>query len=112
MAVLNSPVANAWFDAHCRRRWVDLSVLGNLPFPTFDRPEASHVDAAVRALGKAIISKWKKAEEGLFYDGLIDTPDTALLLSEIDSLVYDAYGLSRVERLAIDKLMSRDRRPS
>ncbi len=112
VAVLNSPVANAWFDAHCRKRWIVLSTLGKLPFPTFERPTSSRVDAAVRELGQAIISKWKKAEEGLFYDGLIDTPDTSLLLSEIDSLVYDAYGLSRVERREIDKLMSRDRRPS
>lgn len=112
VAVLNSPVANAWFDAHCRRRKIVQSILLKLPFPTFDRPAASRVAATVRALGKAIISKWKEAEEGLFYDGLVDTPDTALLLDEIDSLVYEAYGLSRVERRAIDKLMSRDRRPS
>jgi len=112
VAVLNSPVANAWFDAHCRKRKIVQSILRDLPFPMFDRHAASRVDAAVRALGKAIISKWKKAEEGLFYDGLMDTPDTALLLSEIDSLVYDAYGLSRVERREIDKLMSQDRRPS
>ena len=112
VAVLNSPVANAWFDAHCRKRKIVQSILRDLPFPAFDKPAASRVVTAVRALGKAIISKWKKAEEGLFYDGLMDTPDTAILLSEIDSLVYDAYELSRVERRAIDKLMSRDRRPS
>ena len=112
VAVLNGPVANAWFDAHCRKRWVVRSTLGKLPFPTFDKPAASQVTDAVRALGKAIISKWRHAEEGLFYDGLMDTPDTAFLLSEIDSLVYDAYGLSKVERRAIDRLMSHDRRPS
>ncbi len=112
VAVLNSPVANAWFDAHCRRRKIVQSILRNLPFPTFDKPAASRVATAVRALGKAIISKWKKAEEGLFYDGLMDTADTARLLDEIDTLVCDAYGLSKVERRAIDKLMSRDQRPS
>lgn len=112
VAVLNSPVANAWFDAHSRKRKIVQHILRDLPFPTFDAPAASRVTAAVRALEKAIISKWRHAEEGLFYDGLMDTPDTALLLSEIDTLVYDAYGLSRVERRGIDKLMSRDRRPS
>ncbi len=106
------PVANAWFDAHCRKRKIVQNILRDLPFPTFDRHAASRVAGAVRELGKAIISKWKKAEQGLFYNYLTDTADTALLLSEIDSLVYDAYGLSRVERRAIDKLMSRDRRPS
>lgn len=112
VAVLNSPVANAWFDAHCRKRWIVLSTLENLPFPIFDGPSASRVAEAVRALEKAIISKWKKAQEGLFYDGLMDTPATGRLLSEIDSLVYDAYQLTKVERREIDKLMSRDRRPS
>lgn len=112
VAVLNSPVANAWFDAHCRKRKIVQSILQDLPFPVFDRHAASHIAAAVRALGRAIISKWKKAEEGLFYDGLMDTADTALLLGEIDSLVYDAYGLSKMERRETDKLMSRDRRPS
>ncbi|MGB2987956.1 MAG: N-6 DNA methylase [Phycisphaerae bacterium] len=112
VAVLNSPVANAWFDAHCRKRWIVLTTLGKLPFPTFDGPASLRVAAAVGGLEKAIISKWKEAEEGLFYDGLIETADTALLLGEIDSLVYDAYGLTKVERREIDKLMSRDRRPS
>ena len=112
VAVLNGPVANAWFDAHCRKRKIVQSILRDLPFPTFDGPAASRLVAAVRALGKAIISKWRQAEEGLFYDGLIETADTARSLNEIDSLVYDAYGLGRMERRAIDKLMSRDRRPS
>lgn len=112
VAVLNSPVANAWFDAHSRKRKIVQYILRDLPFPTFDGPVASRVNAAVRALEKATISKWRHAEAGLFYDGLIETADTAHLLSEIDSLVYDAYGLSKVERRAIDKLMSRDRRPS
>jgi hypothetical protein len=112
VAVLNGPVANAWFDAHCRKRKIIQAILGDLPFPTFDGPAAASVTAAVRALQKAIIAKWQQAEEGLFYDGLIDTADTARLLHEIDSLVYDAYGLSGVERREIDKLMSRDRRPS
>ncbi len=112
VAVLNGPVANAWFDAHCRKRKIVQSILGDLPFPMFDGPAASRVTAAVRALEKAIIAKWQQAEEGLFYDGLIDTADTADLLHEIDTLVYDAYGLSGMERREIDKLMSRDRRPS
>lgn len=112
VAVLNSPVANAWFDAHCRKRKIVLSTLGSLPFPTFEQPAAVRVATAVRNLQKATIAKWQQAEEGLFYDGLIETSDTAQLLQEIDLLVYDAYGLSGTERREIDKLMSRDRRPS
>ena len=112
VGVLNSPIANAWFDAHCRNRKVVLSTLERLPFPMFDEPAASRINAAVQELGKAIVAKWRQAEEGLFYDGLVETADTALLLGEIDSLVYDAYGLSRTERRDIDKVMSQDRRPS
>lgn len=112
VAVINSPVANAWFDAHCRKRKIVQSTLRDLPFPAFDGPAALRIASAVRALEKAIIAKWQQAEEGLFYDGLIESSDTVQLLHEIDLLVYDAYGVSSMERREIDKLMSRDRRPS
>jgi len=112
IAVLNSPIANAWFDAHCRKRWVDLSTLARLPFPTFDAPAAKGIIEAVRRMEAAVLAKWRQADEGLFYDGLVETVDTADLLDELDTLVFDAYGLSKAERREIGKLMSRDRRPS
>jgi len=112
VAVLNSPVANAWFDAHCRKRKIVQSILRDLPFPNFDGVAASRVATVVRELEAAIVAKWREAEEGLFYDALIDTSDTAVLLSEVDSLVFEAYGLGREERRAIEKLVGSDRRPS
>ena len=35
VAVLNSPVANAWYDAHSRNRKIVIATLRELPFPRF-----------------------------------------------------------------------------
>ncbi len=111
-AVLNSPLANAWFDANCRNRKVVLKTLNRLPFPTLDPGPAARAAAAVARIGGAVVSKWRRVREGLFYDGMTDTTDTARLLGEIDQMVYDAYGLTDFERRQVDKLMASDNRPS
>ncbi len=111
-AVLNSPVANAWFDAHCRNRKVVLATLKRLPFPKLDDNSAALLRDAVTRLSQAVIAKWRQAREGMFYDGLSDTTDAVRLLGEIDRIVYDAYGLSDFERRQIDKLMASESRPS
>jgi len=36
VAVLNSPLASAWFDANCKKRKIVQETLRRLPFPTFD----------------------------------------------------------------------------
>jgi len=110
-AVLNSPVANAWFDAHCRSRKVVIRVLNQLPFPKFDPASADALRETVRQLGKAVVANWRRGKEGLFYNEMGETGDTASLLAEIDRLVYDAYGLDQYERNQIGKLMSGEKRP-
>jgi hypothetical protein len=111
-AVLNSPVANAWFDANCRKRKIILATLEKLPFPEFDEQTRRVVVKAVQGMEQAVREKWKKEAEGMFYDGEIETSDTVEQLAEIDRLVFDAYGLSPLERRHIMNLMSTDKRPS
>lgn len=112
VAVLNSPVANGWFDNHCRRRKVVQEILAELPVPRFEPRIGQRLKAAVKDMEHAVIAKWRKATEGLFYDGPVDTSSTVQRLAEIDELVYDAYGLSQYERKQISNLMSTDNRPS
>jgi hypothetical protein len=112
VAVLNSPVANAWFDAHCKKRWVVVRTLEQMPFPKFDPDAGDRLATAVRRLEKAIGTKWKRATEGLFYDEIEkEDANVADLQAAVDRMVYDAYGLSDMERLNIDRSMSRERRP-
>lgn len=110
-AVLNSPIANAWFDSHSRKRKVIQGILRELPFPEFDAGVARRVDDLVDRLEQAVIEKWKKNAEGMFYDGMAETSDTASLVAAIDDLVFTAYGLSPHERKQVSSLMSTDKRP-
>ncbi len=110
-AVLNSPIANAWFDSRSRKRKVIQGVLMELPFPSFDKIVAREISKKVREMEKVVIAKWRKKTEGMFFDEPTDTPNAARLLCEIDELVYDAYGISKNDRNQIDKLMRTDKRP-
>jgi len=112
VAVLNSPVANAWFDAHCKKRKVVQATLEQLPFPTFDEKAGTKLNELVRQLERGLVAQWRRNVEGLFYDGSMETGDTARLLSEVDEIIYAAYGLGRFQRQTIDKLMSVDPRPT
>ena len=111
LAVLNSPVANAWFDAHCKKRKVVQRTLEELPFPKFDDGAARLVQSLARQLEKAIVEKWKSSLDGLFYDELIETFDSAKLLHDIDTVVYEAYGLLPVEVKMIERYMGNEKRP-
>ncbi len=110
-AVLNSPVANAWFDANCRKRWVVQDTLAKLPFPQFDATATKSIRELVRQMERAIISAWKRQEEGLFYQGIVGNADAYQILREIDRAVYDAYGLTPTERMKIDNVMNAEKRP-
>jgi hypothetical protein len=110
-AVLNSPVGNAWFDCHCRKRWVVVAILERLPFPQFDSVSAKKIDDLVRRIERTLVSKLRRQEEGLFYDGLFENADASQLLRELDELVYDGYGLTSDERRNISRFMASDKRP-
>ncbi len=111
LAVLNSPVANAWFDAHCRKRKVVQSILEELPFPVFSAADGDQVRVLVRKMSSAVVGQWKSAEEGLFYEGPEETLSTTTLRDRLDELVFRAYGLTAQEARHIKKYMATDKRP-
>ena len=94
LAVLNSPLANAWFDAHCRKRKVVQSILERLPFPYFTPGDVDQIRVLVGRLRQEVLAKWRSATEGLFYDGPPETLSSTDLRDEIDELVFRAYGLT------------------
>jgi hypothetical protein len=109
-AVINSPVANAWFDAHCRSRKVVLSILRQLPWPRTDL--SSEVTALVKQLEQTVRAKWRGSGDALFYDALVDTSAILQVRERVDQLVYEAYGLGREEAAQINRVMALDRRPN
>lgn len=111
LAVLNSPVANAWFDAHCRKRKVVQSILEDLPFPRFSAPDLDQLGALVRKLRSEVIAKWRSVEEGLFYEGPMETLSSATLHDQIDDLVFRGYGLTAQQARSIQRYMSTEKRP-
>ena len=111
-AVLNNPLVNAWFDSHCRKRKVVLDVLRRVPFPQFDSGLIQDITQLVKQIERISVSRWRRAEEGLFYDGVFEDGDTAELLSRIDNLVYDAYDLSQEDRQRVNRVMSAENRPT
>jgi methylase of polypeptide subunit release factors len=111
LAVLNSPVANAWFDAHCRKRKVVQSILEELPFPLFSEADADQVRMLVRKMSSVVVARWKSSEEGLFYEGPKETLGSTTLRDRLDELVFRAYGLTAQEARHIQKYMATDKRP-
>jgi len=111
-AVLNSPIANAWFDAHCRKRKIVLKTLGNLPFPSFSAEQRIEIKRLVREIGISIAAKWKSLDRRLYDDKLARSEKSVGLISRLDEIVADAYGLSNDEIWDLAKIVDTDRRPS
>jgi len=110
-AVLNSPLANAWFDSRCRKRKIIQKDLRELPYPQMDAKIGEQLNGLVAKMEKAVVAKWKKCQEGMFFHDLEDTADTAVIQREIDDLVFAAYGLTPHERKHVISLMATDKRP-
>jgi hypothetical protein len=112
VAVLNGPIANAWFDAHCRKRKIVLETLGRLPFPEFSIEARAEVRKLVREIAQAASLKWKISDEHLYDDDLGPIVRYNDLLVRLDAIVARAYGLSDDDVWQISKLVSGDKRPS
>jgi len=111
-AVLNSPIANAWFDAHCRKRKVVLRTLGDLPFPLFSSDERKQIKSLVSEIRASVLSKWSAKNSGLYDDKMSPADRSFELRSQLDMIVANGYGLSPEEVWRIGRLVSTDRRPS
>jgi hypothetical protein len=110
-AILNGPLANAWFHAHNRKRKIVHGALGELPIPNIDAPTAKDIERIARRLEKAVVASARQADEGLFYDGSIDSTAVSTLVVELDDVICNAYLLSSSERRALDLFMANERRP-
>jgi hypothetical protein len=121
-ALLNGHVANAWFYSHCRKRKIVLRILKRMPVPRFDPLQAEALADRVNRLSgllHAIYRQRARASDSPLFWTQMDAggqleekqAEATLLLGEIDSLVFDAYGVTERERLALMKYMSADKRP-
>lgn len=110
VAILNSPVANAWIDAQTRNRWVAVEVLRNLPVPVLDPMSREVLVARVREL-QSLKSRQSSADLFSLLEGAFDDPRVERLLIEIDDIVYDGYGLSRRQRAEVEQVMRAGKRP-
>ena len=111
MAVLNSPVANAWLHGQSRKRWIVVTTLEALPCPLPASAGVESIVKRVRQLEQAKLSKWKKEQGALFSDDEDRDSDIVRLTAEIDDAVYDAYGMTKSERRNVEKMMGGDKRP-
>lgn len=118
-AVLNGPIANAWYDGHSRNRKILVETLGVMPFPEFSDEQRRSLRELVKKLEKAMVEKWTREDRGLFYDEgpLVNEPaeapgDVALLLEQVDSIVARAYRLDPSEMERLRKVVFGDKRPA
>jgi hypothetical protein len=111
-AVLNSPVANAWVDAHTRGRWIPVSTLQRLPFPRLDPPTLDALVRRVRQLRDVALKKWRSGKaSGLLFEDVVEEAESTPLLADIDDLIYDSYRLTTRERREIERIMAAGKRP-
>jgi hypothetical protein len=111
MAVLNSPVANAWLHGKSRKRWIVVTTLEGLPCPAPGSAGIESIVKRVRQLEQAKLSKWKRQQGVLFHDDEDRDSDIVRLTAEIDDAIYDAYGMTKSERRNVEKMMGGDKRP-
>jgi hypothetical protein len=111
VAVLNGPIANAWFDAHCRKRKIVLKTLNELPFPAFSEHERTEIKRLVREIKASVISNWRDKRDALYDDRLAISDKSAESRLRLDAIVAGGYKLSKDEMWQIARLVSTDKRP-
>jgi N-6 DNA Methylase len=111
-AVLNSAVANAWYDGHSHNRKIVIATLNAMPFPSIRPDRKSELIGLVRELEHAVIARWTRDDLALFYESSEETRDVSILLERVDSIVQEAYGLEPSETQRLWKFMSGDKRPA
>lgn len=99
-SVLNSSVANAWYASRYQGSNINLTLLKQLPFPTFDKKQKERI----RHLVKSITNLKKQIQ------------NTALekirsYILELDKIVFDAYELSQEERQQLTEWIETSPRP-
>lgn len=98
--VLNSQVANTWFASRFQGRDVNLSILKQLPFPSFDKEQIDHIQRLVNS-----IANLKKQTRDIYLEKV-----RSLILA-LDEIVFDGYQLSNKERQQIREWIEKSPRP-
>lgn len=111
VAVLNSPVANAWIDARTRGRWIPVSTIERLPFPRMDPAALDALVRRVRQLHDVTLQNWGNESGGLLFEDVAEDEKSARLLADIDDMIYDAYRLTARDRREVERVMRSGKRP-
>ncbi len=99
-AVLNSPIANAWFSSRNYHRDITLDGgLKQLPFPNFSEQQKQEIRELVHQIGKLNQSEFRED----------DSVRSSII--KLDEIVFDAYGLDNDERNQIREWMGLFHRP-
>jgi len=110
-AILNSPVANAWYSEHDVERNIQQAILDELPVPIVSDEMEAEIERRVSRIATLKRMLW----------GAVGAEDDAwrevsALERSVDDLIYAAYGLSdtlegRQGRTRVETMMGREKRP-
>ncbi len=105
-AVLNSPLGSAWVDSRNRRRWIADGTLRAMPFPEFSESSRGSVVRLVREVMAFLRGgAADRDDEESRFEALRG------LVTSIDELVFEAFGIGQEGRSALDELFAGHRRP-
>lgn len=93
-AVLNSMVANAWYASHYYQKEVVLDTLKQLPFPSFNQTQIDNLVALVWEIEN--LKQAAKRNQELI----------RVKITEIDSLIFEAYNLNFEQQQQIKQWMT------
>lgn len=100
-AVLNSPVANAWYASKSGGRDVSNRLLNNLPFPKFTDEQREQIEMLVNKL-----TELKRGTQVV-----ADLKIMRNIVKELDQIVFDAYGLTIEQQVEINNWFNLSPRP-
>lgn len=105
-AILNGPIANAWYNDRDVERNVSQTLLNTLPIPMISSTRRRRIERLVRDVIKDKQQLWGSAPAK-------DRRWEPVRAKErkIDDLIYEAYDLSHDERARIEAALSRAQRP-
>jgi hypothetical protein len=121
VAVLNSPIANAWYADNSVQRAVLCKTLGRLPFPAFTPDQRDLLIELVRSLHALNAYRLTQGEDlappksgdgaSLFAGQTVEHWMIRELTLAVDAMVFDAYGLTPEERRLVLEQCPLDARP-
>ena len=108
-AILNHPIASAWFHERFRVQWISIKKLKKFPLPkNWDMENAKalacHVEKLIDKAGEA-----KKNSHDFKKSEAFET--LKKLVKQMDDSVYKIYGIDQKERRAIEKFIGMEKRP-